>query len=240
MTQDIAGASFPVVFSDGENESNIGSVSVYPSMDFKTFQSILSKKIGISASQFTIYLVGPDSRRRITVTPGNANFYVIARQKDALFLVVLKRSRRMRKGKYQNDLEENYEYPSLSMKADQRIVPEKMVLLRRNSEMANQAFPGFISPYHDRIAASEHQNYNRLLELKMQQEKLLIMSANSNPYSKWNSVQSMNGGAGSIRVSCKECLNSKMEGRPVEFHCCVHDPVIVGFRSIAGPIARPV
>lgn len=56
----------------------------------------------------------------------------------------------------------------------------------------------------------------------------------------------VNLGRASLRIEteskglvCKECENAKLVGRDVEFHSCIYDAVIFGFRTRAGPIARP-
>ncbi|KAK9290822.1 hypothetical protein L1049_009000 [Liquidambar formosana] len=249
MMENPTGVSFPVVFFDGEREINIGNVGVHPSLEFKNFQSILSQKIGISPHQISVYLAdrkkskSPENRRRIPIT-GKVNFSAIVRERDCFFLVVLKRSRRERRRKHEQSLRENYDYPSFSMRAEQSEVPEKMILLRRNSELTNQPFSGFISPYYDQIAASEYLEYsNRIRELRAQRERyLMVSSPNSNPYSRPDenyAVNTMNDAASDDGIVCEECLVAKMKGRPVGFHWCVYDAVTVGFRSPVGPIARP-
>ncbi|KAL2463979.1 Uncharacterized protein Fot_51935 [Forsythia ovata] len=95
------GNAFPVVFFDGEREMNIGSVNIDGTMQYKSFQLMLSHKIGISPNQISIYLVDQkrnskfEDRRRIPIT-GKVNFALISREKDCCFLVVLKRSRKSR------------------------------------------------------------------------------------------------------------------------------------------------
>jgi hypothetical protein len=52
---------------------------------------------------------------------------------------------------------------------------------------------------------------------------------------------SVNGGGGrSGGAVCRECLMARMKGTSVDFHLCCYDEVIVGFRTSAGPISRPV
>ena len=109
MVEIAGGASVPVVFFDGERESNIGSVFVYPTLEFKGFQSIMSRKIGISPHQFSVYLAvgdeggGEHQHWKIPVT-GKFNFAAISCEKEdeeRFFLVVLKRSRHERRRRTQ-------------------------------------------------------------------------------------------------------------------------------------------
>lgn len=92
MAETVEGVSFPIVFHDGERDTNIGSVIVSSSTEFKNFQSLLSKMIGISSHQFTVYLaeykISLDSstkiRRRIPIT-GKVNFSAISGEKNSFF-----------------------------------------------------------------------------------------------------------------------------------------------------------
>ncbi|KAI6678460.1 hypothetical protein NL676_039256 [Syzygium grande] len=40
-------------------------------------------------------------------------------------------------------------------------------------------------------------------------------------------------------VSCQDCKREKARGNGLGFHFCPNDEVIVGFRTKAGPVARP-
>jgi hypothetical protein len=129
------GVSFPVVFFDGERETEIGNVVVYPSLDFKRFQSLLSQKIGISPQQFSVHLWLPESRRKIPVT-GKFIFGAISREKGCSFVVVLKRSRRERRRKnhhddaYPDDVAFFAGLPASTKPAP----PENVMILRRNDD----------------------------------------------------------------------------------------------------------
>ena len=249
-----AGFSFPVVFFDGEREISIGDVFVHPSMDFKNFQSILSQKIGISSHQISIFLDCPkkarssmQTRRRIPIT-AKVSFSAILREKDCFFLVVLKRSRRerRRKSRLLHEVEEEEE----GNFTPQNIVapPQKLHLLRRNPGTADQTFSGFVSPYYDQIIPSDNPfvgsqffDYNnRLQNLQIQREKYL---RSTNLYSIPNEnyeFSEAHNRIGRNLIVCEECVKAMTTRKPVAFHWCVYDAVTVGFRSPAGPIARPV
>ncbi|KAG2686708.1 hypothetical protein I3760_09G020100 [Carya illinoinensis] len=237
------GVSFPVVFFDGEREMSIGHVVVHPSLEFKNFQSILSRKIGISPHQFSVYLAvkyRSETLRKIPIT-GKVNFAAISREKDCFFLVILKRSRRERKRRTRKEFQGD-EYHASSMSVVQRRnkkVPENVMLLRRDAGTEGQPFPGYVSPIVDRNGYEK-----RVKELQMERERYLMNMGMSG----LSLEKEDNGGVGErgvarngvVDVECEECMRAKQKGDEVGFHGCVYDTVTVGFRSPAGPIARPV
>lgn len=177
-------AIFPVIFFDGECETNIGHVVVYPSLDYKTLQSFLSHKIGISPSQFSVYLADAKTSRKIPIT-GKANFSAICRETDCFFLVSLRRSRDPRSRRLRRQQPEKQPVANV-------------MLLKRNSDVGA-------------INNNENNNNN-------------------------NDWHGLNGGV----LVCEECVRAKETGRDFGFHGCVYDTVTYGFKSPAGPIARPV
>lgn len=247
MVETDGGVSFPVVFHDGERESDIGSVIVSSSTEFKNFQSILSKMIGISSHQFTVYLaeykISLDSsakiRRRIPIT-GKVNFGAISGEKNSFFLVVLKRSRRERRRKVHEN-EDDYYFASVTKtkpKTNQpkkKNPPENVMLLRRNAGIENELLSGFISPVMNRFEYEQ-----RFRKLQLEKEKYLISVGQSNLTAGGGGDGVRNGIASSETAVCRDCLIAKETGVAAGFHCCAHDAVTAGFRSHAGPIARPV
>lgn len=140
MVEEAGAKLFRVVFYDGEREMNIGHVRIYPSLDLKTFQSILSQKIGISPNQMSIYLVDRkkpklphEDRRKILIT-GRVSFALIASEKDCFILAVLKRSRRERRRKLKNG---NVEFGDNLMGNNFPSAPENLLLLRNQPELKN-------------------------------------------------------------------------------------------------------
>ncbi|GFY97957.1 hypothetical protein Acr_12g0004980 [Actinidia rufa] len=216
MVGDGRGANFPVMFSDGEREINIGSVTIHPSLEFKTFQSGLSNKIGISPNQITVYLVylkntnlPMEGRRQIPVT-SKMNFAASG----------------IDFGDY---LPENEFLPS----------PEKLLLLRRNQPyLSNPPASGYSSPRYDRISPLEFSDFNERLR------KLQIRRDNYEMMMESNVIATANLDSDSSTVShnrpiCEECEIAREKETSAPFHWCVFDTVVVGFRSPAGPIARP-
>ncbi|GAU33153.1 hypothetical protein TSUD_206120 [Trifolium subterraneum] len=49
-----------------------------------------------------------------------------------------------------------------------------------------------------------------------------------------------NGDGSSGGALCGECLLAWLRKTTVDFHLCVRDEVVVGFKTSAGPISRPV
>jgi hypothetical protein len=230
------GASVPVVFSDGERETDIGNVVVHPSLEFETFQSIMSRKIGISPQQFSAYLAGPDTRRKIPIT-GKFNFAAVSREKDCFFLVVLKRSKRERRRRTRRE-DERYGSRMSVVQRTIKKVPENVMLLRRNAGIESvQAFSGFVTVM-DRVGYE-----NRVRELRAERDRYLMnMGLSGLCLGKGENVDVAERGVTSQNdvVECEECVRAKDSGREVGFHWCVYDAVTFGFRSPAGPIARPV
>ncbi|OVA07135.1 hypothetical protein BVC80_1289g54 [Macleaya cordata] len=246
-------ASFPVVFFDGEREVDIGNVGVHPALEFKKFQSIVSQKIGISPHQISISLIcrkksRSSGTRKVPINE-KVNFGLIVLEKDCYFYAVLKRSRREKRGKPRPNLvEEDYFSASpidISQNKYSISPPEKMIL--RRDQVFNPSQLGFVSPVYDQITSPEsfykglgfHQNYeNQLRSLQIQRDNNYLMSAISYPYTDMEDEYIY--GRNSDRISkgiivCQECA----KGRPIPFHWCVYDTITVGFRSPAGPIARP-
>lgn len=189
-----------VVFFDGERETSIGNVAVYPSLNYKDFLSILSLKIGISPNQFSVYLADGKSPRKVPVT-SKANFSEISREKDCWFLVVLRRSRDSR-ARRQRRKADHYRHQQQQPQAG-----NVMLLKRNNNDDFNNAIL---------------RNYDH--------------------YYNINDDCNINGGVATDCdvLVCEECVRAKETGREVGFHWCVYDAVTFGFRSPAGPIARPV
>ncbi|KAM1575556.1 hypothetical protein PS2_031841 [Malus domestica] len=73
------GVSFPVVFSYGKTETNIGDLVVYPKLDFPWFLSVLSHKIRILLGQLTVFLSSLETCQQIPII-GKVNFNTISRE----------------------------------------------------------------------------------------------------------------------------------------------------------------
>lgn len=225
MVEIASGVSFPVVFFDGERETNIGNAVVYPDMDFKSFQSVLSQKIGISPHQFSVYLADQRSsrspRKKIPIT-GKSNFSAISREKTCIFLVVLKRSRRERR---RNN-------PSAIVQQNKIEPPANVMILKRN-----HVEDGLFHGHHMSGFGSPMEDYERRLRNLQIEKEIYIANMGLGNLSLVGREDGDYIGERNLKsdLVCEEC----MRGDP-GFHWCVYDTVTFGFRSSpAGPIARP-
>lgn len=229
------GVSFPVVFCDGESESEIGKVVVNATLEFKRFQTMLSHKIGISPNQFSVFISSPESRRRIPVT-SKINFSLLCRETNCFFLVVLKRSKRERRRRNQYHVDEfqnNECYNTASSLYTPNQIKENplenAVFLRRGTGINH----GLAMPFAGRI---EYEK--RVRDLQIEKERYL-MNMGLARASGLGLGQSGGGGGGGV-VVCEACSRAEEMGTDVGFHWCAYDPVVTfGFRSPAGPISRP-
>ncbi|MCD7453094.1 hypothetical protein HAX54_019672 [Datura stramonium] len=248
MVEGGAGPEFEVVFFDGEREMNIGSIRVYPMLEFKAFQLMLSQRIGISPNQISIYMCDRKSskfedRRRIPIT-GKANFGLIACEKDCFFLVVLKRSRKSRnrktaKSDYGGGFMTENEFPVSTP-------PDNLILLRRNQPDMNHL--GLGSSFYDQISQTELENLNdQLQSLKIQRDNYTTIGMSqlnptlihlNNPYpDPFPRIQD----TFPTKSKCKHCKGNNGNEKILNFHHCTNDPAIVGgYRSRFGPVRRPV
>ncbi|KAK7244816.1 hypothetical protein RIF29_39643 [Crotalaria pallida] len=235
---DGGGATFSVVYYDGEAETTIGNVTVDSSFNFNKFLSFLSHKIGISPHQFSVYLASYGSNRKIPIT-AKVNFAAILRDTAgaASSFFFVKRSKRPRRNKVRNNSKGfgNNENNGFNIANP----PANVVLLRRNAA-AIATSPFAMSPVMSRF---EYEK--RMMDLQMQRERYLMsmgigdlcFDERETPNANATAAGSGVGGGGfGGGVICEECLTG-MDGG---FHQCVYDAVTVGFRSPAGPVARPV
>lgn len=226
MAEDDSGKLFPAVFYDGEREMSIGHVEIHPSLDFKTFQSIISQRIGISHNQLSIYLVDKrkprlayEDRRKILIT-GRVSFALMAKEKNCFILVVLKRSRRERRRKSKQMDSNNVDNFSLY----------------NNSQLVND----FVLPnYYDPFGSVR----DRLGELLIERENYMAAINNNNSNSNLVCLRRTEEVCGSLQSAglkvCEVCRDANKERETAAFHCCINDDVTVGFRTSVGPISRP-
>ncbi|GLT90114.1 hypothetical protein SLE2022_080640 [Rubroshorea leprosula] len=217
MLEDNFRTSVPVVFYDGERETSIGNVVLHASVDFKALQLILSRKIGISPHQFSIQYAGAKfPYRRIPVT-NKTNLWELSSDEDGFFIVSLRRTRRGRraKGRSQsqgyNDADE-----SVIMFPLKKEPPANAMLLRR-VDADGYNFTGY-DGFEQRLRNLQVEKQRYLVNMEMANLRLEREAKN---------------------LICEECERSKETGRVAGFHQCVLDAVVTGFRSAAGPIARP-
>ncbi|XP_028795636.1 uncharacterized protein LOC114751144 [Neltuma alba] len=225
MLKGSAGVPFSVVFSDGENTVDVGEVMVDSSMNFKSFQSDLAQKIGVSPHQLSVFLGSPESNRKIPITR-KVNFAAITRERGGFFFVK-RRPRRHKTHKESRNEEQT---------GNKKTPPANVKLLKRNTGIDFfPALPGFQTPILDRIEYG-----NRVRNLQIEKERYLMNMGLGGLCLGKESNGDGNRNAKGAELVCKVCSVGNASGRDLGFHWCVHDAVTEGFRSPAGPIARPV
>ena len=100
--------------------------------------------------------------------------------------------------------------------------PANVMLLRRGGDGGNNLMDA-------RVFTGLDEFERRVRDLQMEKERYLANLGRANLRIERESKS----------LVCKDCENAKVIGRDVGFHQCVYDAVTFGFRSHAGPIARP-
>ncbi|CAA0842989.1 Unknown protein [Striga hermonthica] len=203
-------ATFPVFFFNGEREANVGDVEIYPALEYKSFQLMLSQKIGVSPNQISTYLVDwkntarspfAGDRHRTPIT-GKTDFASLCRRKDCCFLSILKRSRKAR-GRRGRSIDR---FAAVEFSP----APEDLVILRKGRAIGSLEVGDFAGYFVD---------------------PPVVNSGLDDP-----DPDSHIGGCGAF---CKECWMATRMGYTAPFHPCVKDPVITRFETRLGPINRP-
>ncbi|MFS8008846.1 hypothetical protein Hanom_Chr14g01277711 [Helianthus anomalus] len=234
MFEDFEGKSveFPVVFYDGDRQTDVGNITINPTLDFKQFQKMLKETIGISYNNLTTYLIDNNSspdRRKILIT-GKVNFAVIALEQNCYFLVVLKRSRRDRRRKPNNNNNNIINKQAPFVPIVPTVKTDYSYLNLTDFDLIDSYGYGYGYGYGD-----------RLLDLEAMKQSY-INSVMNGSYSPVNaSFATVEEAYDSGRSRCKECMRAEKQGSKAAFHFCVYDDVVSGgFRSPVGPISRPV
>lgn len=82
----------------------------------------------------------------------------------------------------------------------------------------------------------QRDNYARIM---MNSDVISTLASDLNSFPVTEDVFRVSSMTADKQPFCEECANASMMGRTAPFHSCVFDAVVVGFRSTAGPIARP-
>jgi hypothetical protein len=244
MLFDGVGKPFPVIYCDGETETNLGILKVDPTMNIKSLLFILSEKTKISPHQFSVFLADQDTDRKIPLT-AKVNFAAMSCDGAAYYFYV-KRCRRSKKSPAKN-----------------KNLSEKRMLLRRDGAVDGTKFNGVRQKFAVASSMVERAEMEkRVMNLRKEREAFLMsMGVKIESFRretlKFNGGGSgagsvngggigggnVNGGGGGGRsggAACRECLMARMKGTSADFHLCCYDEVIVGFRTLAGPISRPM
>ncbi|XLR05357.1 hypothetical protein HN51_060237 [Arachis hypogaea] len=207
---DSEGAPISVVYFDGDTESTLGQFTVNASFNFNKFLSFLSHKIGMSPHHFSVYLATFGTNRKIPIT-AKVNVAAIVAAESSAAASSFFYVKRSRRPKRNRTRNKGSRNGSANNIINHNISsPANVVLLRRNN-VVSYAGAGV-------SVLSRVEYEKRLMELQMEKERFVLKMAT---------------GSG---AACKHCSAGMDSG----FHWCVYDAVTVGFRSPAGPVARPV
>lgn len=221
-----------VVYSDGDKETNVGTVAVGPTLGFKRLLSLLSQKVGISPPQFSVFLANDSSDRKIPLT-AKFNFAAVpldGSDGDGGYYFLVRRAKRYKKSA-----------PSC------KNPPENVVLLRREAAAGdgvggdNQTPLTALRPTFSAPPILDPAEYVRKVSNLCKERELFLMSMGINGEPVRKEVPNSGGGGGeSGGAVCRQCLKAKRKGIKASFHLCVNDKVVTAFRTTAGPISRPV
>eukprot|EP00242_Pyramimonas_sp_CCMP2087_P009471 CAMPEP_0198215388 /NCGR_PEP_ID=MMETSP1445-20131203/49491_1 /TAXON_ID=36898 /ORGANISM="Pyramimonas sp., Strain CCMP2087" /LENGTH=203 /DNA_ID=CAMNT_0043891087 /DNA_START=119 /DNA_END=727 /DNA_ORIENTATION=- len=100
---------YPIYFFDGETEREVGYIGVHSVLTYKRFQSLMSQKISLPVNQLSAVFVcrrtvnDVEKKQKLPINE-NTNFCIIlnqhnpSRERDAHFLISVKKSKKDRKG----------------------------------------------------------------------------------------------------------------------------------------------
>lgn len=249
-----AAAVVPVVFFDGEQSVDLGTVTVQPSLGgVKRLQAVVADRVGVAPHQISASLARPRRARRVPLDDATDLAAAVAREGNGCYVVAgLRRSRRERRGgRSRRDRKGGASGGAGAV--------EKTILKRLPpTDLASLVGP---PPPLSLPAAPAppllldgwgYDDYEaRLRELQRQRDWYLMSTAaaagpdpsyfhlaaaghpeHEDPAALWSPR---------LRPSpCPECEAAAAAMRQPAFHWCVRDAVVsAGFRSHVGPIERP-
>ncbi|XP_062185237.1 uncharacterized protein LOC133888873 [Phragmites australis] len=221
-------AVLPVVFVDGDQSVDLGTVTVQPSLGVRKLQTVVADRVGVAPHQISASLARPRRARRVPLEEGTDLADAVAREGSGCYvLAALRRSRRERRGgRSRRDKKAAASAPP----------PEKTILKRLPpTDLASLA----ASPAPVMFGAWDYEA--QLRELHRQRDWYLMSTAAPDPYFPL-APELEDPPLWSPRPStspCPECEAAAASMREPAFHWCVRDAVTVGFRSHVGPIERP-
>ncbi|KAL6969633.1 hypothetical protein U1Q18_043085 [Sarracenia purpurea var. burkii] len=232
----------PIVFMDGE--SKLSGVRIYPSAKYKDFKSCLSNRLGISPNQITIHIFARKKpknslmiRRKCSGT-GKVSFSTVVWERDCFFLVVFKRMRGKPKPRQGGSEFSGLDSP------DYIEVP-RLVFLDNDDDESSTDHNGvprleFVDDDENlQNLQIQREKYATAIKLKSNLDMISNVSLGSNSFPRMEESKGDSTLTASDRPFCQECAGGNGDGTSEPFHLCKYDAVIEGFRSKAGPIARP-
>ncbi|KAL6651644.1 hypothetical protein ACP70R_010569 [Stipagrostis hirtigluma subsp. patula] len=234
-------AVLPVVFVDGDQTVDLGTVTVQPSLGVRKLQAVVADRVGVAPHQISASLARPRRARRVPLDEGADLAAAVAREGAGCYvLAALRRSRRERRGG--RSRRDKKAAASAGAAAPPTPPPPEKTILKRlpptdlASLAASSPAPVMLGPWDYEA---------QLRELQRQREWYLMSTAAADPYFPlapepedpplWSPRPSRVG----TPSPCPECEAAAAALREPAFHWCVRDAVTVGFRSHVGPIERP-
>lgn len=254
MSMEAAAAAIPVVFLNGAQSINLGTVAVHPALGFKRFQEAIAQRIGVAPHQISASLVRPRraraaaaaaatelSGRRVPIDE-SSDLTAIARDAgESYVLAALRRPRRERRGRSRRGGGGGGDAAAAGNGGGNKkaaTAPEKTIL--RRSAAAGSPMIVAASPERLGLELGFWDYETELRNLQRQRESYLLSTAAAAAaagyYPYGGAVAAAEEEAAAV---CLECEAAEEEGRGAEFHWCVRDAVTRGFRSPLGPIERP-
>ncbi|BAS91730.1 uncharacterized protein [Oryza sativa Japonica Group] len=238
-------AVLPVVFVDGDQTVDLGTVTVQPSLGVRKLQAVVADRVGLAPQQILASLARPRRARRVPLEEGTDLAAAVAREGSGCYvLAALRRSRRERRGG-RSRREKKAAAAAAAAGAAPAAPTQERTILKRLPAMDLASLASTPSP----AAAAMFGVWDyeaQLQELQRQREWYLMHTAAADPYFPlaperedppfWSAQPLLRQGTPS---SCPECEAAAAMMREPGFHWCVRDAVTVGFRSLVGPIERP-
>ncbi|XLR12426.1 hypothetical protein S83_005890 [Arachis hypogaea] len=232
MNEMLAGGirHYPVVYSDGEREVNVGTVSVDPAeITFKRLLRNLSNKVGVPSEDLTVYISSLDSDRKILLFEKLDLSLVLPNDRSgAHYFHVVKR---VTKGSVKKN--------AASVVKKKRRVDPVRAAMEALQELRVRAISAKAPLYMEEELRKRDRFIERrgLLTNMAINDKVKIPKEESNGFAVERSDGAREG-RGILKI-CRVCQRARMTGiGDGGFHPCVYDKIIQGFRrSLWGPIS---
>ncbi|XP_066344944.1 uncharacterized protein [Miscanthus floridulus] len=253
-----AAAVVPVVFVDGEQSVDLGTVTVQPSLGgVKRLQAVVADRVGVAPHQISASLARPRRARRVPLDDATDLAAAVAREGNGCYVVAgLRRSRRGGRSRRDRKGGANGAAGAGAVEKTilKRLPPTDLASLVGPPPPLSLALP------HAGAAAPPlvldgwgYDDYEaRLRELQRQRDWYLVSTAGAGPDPSYFHLAAAAAGhpehedpaaLWSPRLHpspCPECEAAAAAMRQPAFHWCVRDAVVsAGFRSHVGPIERP-
>lgn len=212
---------FPVVFFEGQYcQNNVGEVDFRPSLEFEKFRWVISCMLEIPPRRLSFYiLVKHRSRKSKTVQ----RIPITRRSDFAAF------------SRHLIEFGESFQTIASCMTG----IPPRLLTVYLAVKYQSKALlkTSITGSWYEKQAARELQVER---EIRYLVDDMCLSGFCLGDEEINGNVDEDGRVGGKDVVECEECIRAKELGSEAEFHCCMHDAVIVEFKSKAGPISKPV